>query len=719
MVGAPVTLNSPLPAGATIGRLLPVNGGRHVVYVAFTSDAADFDDLFVVDVDTPGTSRVLNGDREVGVDAPILFTGVPGSHRVAFVLRNVITGTDRLFVASVELPGVHTLIAGNLPAGATIGDMEMSPDGRALAYRVDRPGNESELWMSFLSPPENARRIDLPVPSTNYSPSEFQFSDNSRRFLWRSGVGFDAEGNPPPLRAEPLRMVVVDSGKREITDAVQVNEGAAANEQVFEFEIGENSEQVFYRAIPAGSAGPGDAFAVNLASPGAATQLNPPPVAGAGFTNQEDILVVGDRVLYNAAQNDPELVELFSAPVDGSKSSVRLSGSVPLTTSSFSSSLPGVSHMVASADERLVAVVDGDPARNLFVVDIDASTTTYAPFQLTVGQTIETTTRTNLTRQDPFSFSPSSEFIAVLLDPPVGPGVVAPVGLASGLLVALADVDSSAQQAFPGASQLVSGFHWLADRTALASAVLPTSRSGQVGTTLSAFVSVINGGNVTAVDCSLALDTPLPVAFGYQRTEPSTNTVIGLPNTPSDIAPRAVQTYLITAEVLGEFAPTDTRFRYSCANAANVAPLEGLNTLLLSGSATPVPDVVALAATANANGILDVPGNAGAAAFAVATVNVGSAGALTAHADTFGVALPLTLGICETDLTGACLDPQKSLTDTTPFTAQALGTASFAVFVGGAGFVSDRAAEHRIRVVFRDAGGAVRGQTSVAVRTVE
>lgn len=716
-VGPPVTVGSPLPGGATVGRVLPVNGGRHIVFVAFTADGAAFDDLFVVDINSPGSSQVLNAPRVVGVDSPILYAGVLGSNRIAFALRNLTSGTDRLFVADVESPGTHTLIADTLPAGGTIGDIEMSPDGRAVAYRVDLEGAEPELWMSFLSQPENGRRIDLPVPTSNYSPSEFQFSADSRRFLWRSGVGPDPLGNPAPLRSEPLRMVEVDSDRRVIGNAIQVNQGTVVDEQVFEFEVDRNSQRAFYRAIPAGSVGPGDTFAVDLLSPGDATQINPIPVAGAGFTNQEDVLILGESVLYNAAQENPGLVELFSAPANGSQNSTLLSGSVPLAPTSFSFSLPGVSHMVASADESLVAVVDGDPARNLFVVDINNPARTFSPFQLGFGQTIETTTRTNLTRQDPFSFSPSSSLIATLLDPPIDASGNATIGLASGLLVALPDVSNSSRQAFPGSPQSLADFSWLADRTALSASILPTSRSGQVGSTLPAFVSVINGGNVTATGCALTLDSDVPISFEYQRTNPATNAVIGLPNTPSDIPAGAVQTYVVSAQILEPFPPAETRFRFACDNASNPVSVAGLNTLLLSGSSVPVPDVVALAATSGANGILDVPGNSGSAAFAVATVNLGSAAALTAQVDTFGVNLPIAVSICETTPAGVCVDTTEPITDTATFTASAGGTPSFAVFVGGAGFVPDLAAQNRIRVVFFDASGAVRGQTSVAVRT--
>lgn len=78
--------------------------------------------------------------------------------------------------------------------------------------------------------------------------------------------------------------------------------------------------------------------------------------------------------------------------------------------------------------------------------------------------------------------------------------------------------------------------------------------------------------------------------------------------------------------------------------------ITGVNTLLFSASTTPVPDIVALAATLNNNGIVNVSNPAAssaaravmAGAFAVATVNVGGAGgAIMASADRGDASLPL------------------------------------------------------------------------------
>jgi hypothetical protein len=64
-----------------------------------------------------------------------------------------------------------------------------------------------------------------------------------------------------------------------------------------------------------------------------------------------------------------------------------------------------------------------------------------------------------------------------------------------------------------------------------------------------------------------------------------------------------------------------------CTGVSAAPSNTGLNTLLPSASTTPVPDIVALAATAQNDGILHITGTMGSNAFAVTTVNVGASAA--------------------------------------------------------------------------------------------
>src|SRR5262249_13874828 len=159
----------------------------------------------------------------------------------------------------------------------------------------------------------------------------------------------------------------------------------------------------------------------------------------------------------------------------------------------------------------------------------------------------------------------------------------------------------------------------------------------------------------------------------------------------------------------------DVRLTFDCTDT-NPAPITtGLDTLLLSASATLVPDIVALATTPTSDGIVDIPGTAGTGVFAVATVNVGAGGSITASADTGTVSLRATVMLGEPDRgRGACRPPPRP-----PVTAtiDAGATPTFGVFVTGTGTVPFDPAANRVFVRFTDTGAVTRGSTSVAIRT--
>ncbi len=256
-----------------------------------------------------------------------------------------------------------------------------------------------------------------------------------------------------------------------------------------------------------------------------------------------------------------------------------------------------------------------------------------------------------------------------------------------------------------------------AGQTQLVSAVLPVSRAAQVGATVTAFATIINAGAVTATDCSIGLASNVPAGFGYQTTNPATNGLTGTPNTPASIGPGAPQTYVFSLTPTAAFGATDVQLRFACANADPAAVLTGINTLLLSASTTPTPDVIALAATVSRDGIASIPGPSGTGAFAVATANVGSAGSITVTADFGGAAVPVTVSLCQTNpTTGACLQVPGNAVSTA---IGAGATPTFAVFAAGRGTaVPFSPAVNRVFVRFRDsASNAVLGATSVAITT--
>jgi hypothetical protein len=177
----------------------------------------------------------------------------------------------------------------------------------------------------------------------------------------------------------------------------------------------------------------------------------------------------------------------------------------------------------------------------------------------------------------------------------------------------------------------------------------------------------------------------------------------------------SLQTFVFAFTPGGAFSPLDMQLAFQCAGSAPAPITTGLDTILLSASATAIADIVALAATAGSNGIVDVAGTAGAGAFAVATVNVGAAAQITVTADTGSAVLPVGLSLCQTNpATGACA---SAVGPSVVAQIDAGQTPTFAVFVAGQGVVPFDPAANRVFVRFKDQGGVVRGATSVAVRT--
>jgi len=254
----------------------------------------------------------------------------------------------------------------------------------------------------------------------------------------------------------------------------------------------------------------------------------------------------------------------------------------------------------------------------------------------------------------------------------------------------------------------------------IVAAVLPTSRSVRAPNGVaSAFATIINNGAADATNCRISPRTSVPGAFVYQTTNVQ-NQLVGSPDTPATIAAGEAQSFFFAFTPSDTFGPADVRINFVCDQSAG-ASVTGLTTLALVASTTPVPDIIALAATVNNNGILDIVGALGApaagngvGAFAVATSNVGAGGAITVSADTGGASLPLVLTVCETGPSGCLKVPAPTIT-----VQMAAGqTSTFSVFGQAMGAIPFDPANSRVFVRFKDNADVIRGSTSTAVRTV-
>ena len=247
---------------------------------------------------------------------------------------------------------------------------------------------------------------------------------------------------------------------------------------------------------------------------------------------------------------------------------------------------------------------------------------------------------------------------------------------------------------------------------ALVAAVLPTSRSGQVGEPVTAFATLINAATTSATNCSIAPFAPLASSFEYFATNPSTNAIEGSANHPINIPAGEAASFIIRMEPSAEFSAREMALRFGCENLGAATVIEGLTTLLVSASSNPVPDLVALAATQSQDGVLRAEVG-GAGSFSVASINLGAASTLQVSATGTNPNVPLSVSLCPTDATtGACLQPAAPTLDVN---VAAGATPTFSVFVQIGEITAFNPAESRLQVQFTDPSGEVRGATSVAL----
>ena len=241
---------------------------------------------------------------------------------------------------------------------------------------------------------------------------------------------------------------------------------------------------------------------------------------------------------------------------------------------------------------------------------------------------------------------------------------------------------------------------------ALVSSITPNSRNAQVGTPVTIFMSVINGGTATATGVSIAQASGLPVTISYQQWNGTAFT--GSLNTPVDISAGGTANFVLTINATSAFNSSSLTFNVSGTNAA-AASISGVNTLTISASTTPLPDLIMMA-----TGTLDYRTGVGnATAFAVATSNIGA----TATGVSFNVVVPSSITGLVTQVnqtnptTGAIIGPASGLT------INVGATPTFAVFLTPTQPITLDLVNNRIVLQLVDGTGKIIGAQSVAVST--
>ncbi len=247
--------------------------------------------------------------------------------------------------------------------------------------------------------------------------------------------------------------------------------------------------------------------------------------------------------------------------------------------------------------------------------------------------------------------------------------------------------------------------------------VFPNGRAVQVGSLAAAFATITNLGGSTAMSCSI---TPVSAVFGagflFAPVDAVTGALSGPANTPVDISAGASQKFNITFVPTAPLAPVEVSFIFDCANTTSAPIIIGFNTLLLSASLTPVPDMVAL--TSAPGGRLTISSDTPTGAFLIASLNLGAAGLMTMSADTGEFSLPVGLLVCEFNVSlGTCFQPPSVTTP--PRTITSGEVTFYAVFVISQGTaIPLNPFTNRVFARFLDAGNVPRGCANVALEVI-
>jgi len=241
-------------------------------------------------------------------------------------------------------------------------------------------------------------------------------------------------------------------------------------------------------------------------------------------------------------------------------------------------------------------------------------------------------------------------------------------------------------------------------------AVLPSSRSAVINEPVTIFATMV--ATEIGNECRIELSSLIDASLSFQRTDPQTNELIGLKDQPVLLRPGVPMSFAISLTAFSPIEPQEVQFGFVCNTGTPAPVLITTNTLFFSASTVPVLDIVALSATINNDGIVNIPDTENFGVFSAANVNLGAAGNVTASLLTIGEHVDEAL-LCPTIFeTGQCFEApsQSSL----QFLGEN-GTSSFGIFVRSSTPIPFDPSRNRVILIFTDDNGIIRGRTSVAI----
>lgn len=298
--GTAVQLNPTLPPGAAIRFFDPSPDLTRVVY---SSDENTIDkvELFVVELANPGVSILLSTTATPANTDVQEFAFSHDGTRLVYASDQDTVGVREIYLVNFANPGVTTKINGPMPpSGDVATGFEFSPDDTQIIYPADVDINATfELFRVDVGLPGVATKVNSPFAAFSNLRTGHGYSPDGNWIIYAADQDLDGVGE----------LFVVDNSN--LGTSIKVHADYGVDRDVCSWKFSPNSMKIAYCADQ-DTDGILELYSVDVASLGISTKLNPPLVSG-GAVQSGAFQFSGDStfIAYVADQDTDNLRELY------------------------------------------------------------------------------------------------------------------------------------------------------------------------------------------------------------------------------------------------------------------------------------------------------------------------------------------------------------------------------------------------------------------------
>ncbi len=312
---SPVKLSGPLVLGRIISRFLISPDGSRVVYRA-DQEQDELFELYSVPIDASASPVKLNGPV---VDLGAIFDDFQvssDSSRVVYRGDQDTNDVVELYSAPIDGSAEPVRLNATLASGGAVLDFQISPDSTLVLYEADQDTNDL-LELYSVPVDSSASPVNLSGPlAPGGGVLGFQISPDSTRAVFRahqdlSGV-FELFSAPIDGSAGPVELSGTLVAGGDVTGSYRISPDSGR----VVYRSDQEQDEVF------------ELFSAPIDGGVQAVRLNGPLFPGSAVSPAFLISPDSNRVVYRADQDQYAVIELYSVPIDAGASPVRLNGTI-------------------------------------------------------------------------------------------------------------------------------------------------------------------------------------------------------------------------------------------------------------------------------------------------------------------------------------------------------------------------------------------------------